>query len=65
MKKFFTFIFALMLTLTVNAQIATENQKFLDNTYGTIHGGVSTPLNFNEVFPVNPIAAAATYKYFK
>ena len=64
MKKFFTFIFALMLTLTVNAQIATENQKFLDNTYVTIHGGVSTPLNFNEVFPVNSIAGVSLGKWF-
>ena len=64
MKKFFTFIFALMLTLTVSAQIAVENQKFLDNTYVTIHGGVSTPLNFNEVFPVNPITGVSIGKWF-
>ena len=64
MKKFFTILFALMLTLSVNAQIATENQKFFDNTYVTVNGGVSTPLNFNEVFPVNPIAGVAVGKWF-
>jgi len=64
MKKFFTFIFALMFTLSMNAQIATENQKFLDNTYVTIHGGVATPLTFNDVFPVNPIVGLSLGKWF-
>lgn len=47
---------AFMMAISANAQIATENAKIFDNTYVGIEGGVSTPLNFNSVFPVNPIA---------
>ena len=44
----------LMAAISVNAQTATEDSKVLDNTYVGIEAGVSTPLNFNSVFPVNP-----------
>ena len=47
---------AFMMAISANAQIATENAKIFDNTYVGVEGGVSTPLNFNSVFPVNPIA---------
>lgn len=38
----------------VNAQTAIEEQKILDNIYVGITGGVSTPLSFDSMFPVNP-----------
>ena len=50
--------------LSVNAQVATENAKFLDNTYITINAGATTPLTFNKVFPVNPTAGVAVGKWF-
>ena len=42
--------------LSVNAQVATENSKLFDNTYVGVEAGVTTPLNFNSVFPLNPVA---------
>lgn len=54
MKKFI-FIFAALFTMltTSNAQIAIETPKFLDNTYMGLGVGVSSPLTFNSVFPLN------------
>lgn len=48
-------IIALMMVFSANAQIATENAKLLDNTYVGVEAGVTTPLNFNSMFPVNPV----------
>ena len=45
-----------MMIFTANAQIATENAKLFDNTYVGVEVGATTPLNFNSVFPVNPVA---------
>lgn len=47
---------AFMMAISANAQIATENAKIFDNIYVGIEGGVSTPLDFKSIFPVNPIA---------
>ena len=56
MKKFiFTLIISLMMVFSVNAQVATENSKLFDNTYVGVEAGVSTPLNFNSVFPLNTV----------
>lgn len=53
MKKLM-FMFALMLgVVSANAQIATENSNALDNISFGITAGVSTPLDFNSVFPLN------------
>ena len=53
MKKFL-FIFALMLgVVSANAQIATQNSNALDNISFGVTAGVSTPLDFNSVFPLN------------
>ena len=53
MKKIL-FMFALMLgVVSANAQIATENSNALDNISFGITAGVSTPLDFNSVFPLN------------
>ena len=40
---------------TANAQIATENSKLFDNTYVGVEAGVTTPLDFNSVFPLNTV----------
>jgi len=55
MKKFILMLVVMFTTmLSANAQVATENSKLLDNTYVGVVAGVTTPLNFNSVFPVNP-----------
>jgi len=57
MRKFIlTLVVAFMMAFTASAQIATENAKFFDNTYVGVEGGVTTPLNFNSVFPLNSVA---------
>lgn len=54
MKKIFILMMALMMSFcAANAQLATENAKFFDNTYVGVGGQVSTPLDFNGVFPLN------------
>lgn len=39
--------------VSANAQIATENSNALDNLSIGVTGGVSTPLDFNSIFPLN------------
>lgn len=57
MKKFILMLVVMLTTmLSVNAQVATENAKLLDNTYVGVEVGATTPLNFNSIFPVNPVA---------
>ena len=57
MKKFIlTMVIGLMAAISVNAQTATEDSKLLDNTYVGVEVGATTPLNFNSIFPVNPVA---------
>ena len=52
MKKFIL-MFALMLgILSANAQIATEKSNALDNISFGVTAGVSTPLDFNSMFPI-------------
>lgn len=48
----------------MNAQIATQNSKWLDNTYVSVEGGAATPLTFNGVFPLNAIAGVHIGKWF-
>ena len=65
MKKFiFTLAITMMAVISVNAQTATENSKVLDNTYVGVEAGVSTPLNFNSMFPVNPAVGVKLGKEF-
>lgn len=65
MKKFLMTLAIMCFTaMSMNAQIATENAKFLDNTYVTINAGATTPLTFDKVFPVNPTAGVAVGKWF-
>ena len=57
MKKIFIFLMALMMSFSVvNAQLATENSKFFDNTYVGVEVGAATPLDFSPMFPLNTIA---------
>jgi hypothetical protein len=56
MKKFIlTLIIAFMMIFTANAQIATENTKLFDNTYVGVEAGITSPLNFNSMFPINTV----------
>lgn len=55
MKKLLCFLCGMLLTLSLSAQVATENTKFFDNMYIGITGGVNTPLSFNQMFPVNEV----------
>ncbi len=65
MKKFiFTLAIAMMAVISVSAQTATEDSKVLDNTYVGVEAGVSTPLNFNSMFPVNPVVGVKLGKEF-
>lgn len=65
MKKFILML-ALMLSLVfnANAQTALESQKIMDNVYVGVAGGVTTPLDFNSVFPVNATAGLSLGKEF-
>ena len=64
MKKFILFVMLAFATFTVNAQTAIQTSKVLDNMYIGINGGVTTPLDFNSVFPVNAVAGLKLGKEF-
>ena len=56
MKKIILMLAIMFATVfTTNAQIATENSKLFDNTYVGVEAGVTTPLDFNSVFPLNTV----------
>ena len=53
MKKLL-FMFALLVgTISANAQLATEKSLAFDNISFGVTAGASTPLDFNDVFPLN------------
>ena len=54
MKKVLLMLMVALFSYNVNAQTALEEQKFLDNTYIGATAGISTPLSFNSMFPINP-----------
>lgn len=65
MKKFLMMLaimFASMLSM--NAQIATENAKLLDNTYVGAKVGLMTPMNLDHVFPLNTTFGVVFGKQF-
>jgi len=65
MKKIFILMMALMMSfVSVNAQTAIETPKFFDNTYISVGGGASTPLDFYDVLPLNPSATLNIGKWF-
>lgn len=53
MKKILLMLALFSAVVTANAQIATENSNTFDNVGVGITAGVSTPLDFNSVFPLN------------
>ena len=53
MKKFILMLALFSAVLGANAQIATQNSNALDNISVGVTAGVSTPLDFNSVFPLN------------
>ena len=54
MKKFVLMMLVFFASVvSVNAQMARETQKPLDNLYVGVIGGVNTPLSFNQMFPLN------------
>jgi hypothetical protein len=53
MKKLILMLALFSAVLGANAQIATENSNALDNISVGVTAGVSTPLDFNSVFPLN------------
>lgn len=65
MRKFiFSLVMALMAIVSVNAQTAVQTSKLFDNTYIGVTAGATTPLDFNSVFPVNPVAGLKFGKEF-
>ena len=53
MKKILLMLALFSAVVSANAQIATENRNALDNLSIGVTGGVSTPLDFNSIFPLN------------
>ena len=66
MKKLLFTIFTVFVLalLSANAQVAIEKSKLTDNVYIGITGIATTPLTFNDVFPVNGGVGLRVGKYF-
>jgi len=62
MKKIIFILTIMLCSIAGKAQIATQNSNALDNIYVGVTGGVSTPLDFNSVFPLNPNAGIVVGK---
>lgn len=64
MKKFILMMIMAFAAITMNAQTVVQTSKFFDNTYIGVEGGVTTPLTFDELFPLNPTATLRLGKQF-
>jgi outer membrane protein OmpA-like peptidoglycan-associated protein len=65
MKKIILFMLvALTSVVSANAQVAYEKAKVLDNVYVGVNAGVTTPLTFDQVFPLNPTFSVRLGKEF-
>lgn len=64
MKKFIFMMIMALSAIVVNAQTAVQTSKILDNTYIGIEGGMSTPLSFDGVFPLNATTTLHVGKLF-
>jgi hypothetical protein len=53
MKKILLMLALFSAVVSANAQIATENSNALDNVSIGVTAGVTTPLDFNSMFPLN------------
>ena len=58
-------MFALMMGIvSANAQIATQNSYTLDNVSFGVTGGLTTPLDFDSMFPLNTNVGLKVQKDF-
>lgn len=64
MKKIFLMLALISAVVSANAQIATENSNALDNISLGVTAGVTTPLDFNSVFPLNTVVGLKVQKDF-
>ena len=64
MKKILFLLSLLMSVVVANAQTTVQPSKITDNISVGVTGGVSTPLDFNSVFPLNPIVGLKVQKDF-
>lgn len=64
MKKIIFVLTLMLCSIAGKAQIATQNSNALDNIYVGVTGGVSTPLDFNSIFPFNTNAGVVIGKDF-
>ena len=64
MKKFLLMMALAASSIAANAQIAIERSKFFDNWYVGVGAQTSTPLAFDQVFPLNGAAAVVLGKEF-
>ena len=64
MKKFIFIVLMAFVAIVGNAQTAVQTSKTFDNVYFGIEGGVSTPLTFDNLFPLNPTAGVRLGKQF-
>lgn len=65
MKKFILMLICVLtMSLSVNAQTAVETSKWYDNTYVSAGVGATTPLTFDQVFPLNTTVSVSVGKWF-
>ena len=64
MKKFIFIMLMAFVAVVGKAQTTVQTAKTFDNVYVGIDGGVSTPLTFDKLFPVNPTATLRIGKQF-
>lgn len=64
MKRILFIVSMLVLAITANAQVATENCKFFDNMSLGVGVGATTPLDFNSMWPVNANVSVRIAKEF-
>lgn len=64
MKKIFIIMFMALTAIVANAQIAVQESKTWDNVSVGIDAGVATPLQFDNVLPVNPTVGIRVSKDF-
>ena len=64
MRKIILVLALLVSAVVVNAQEAIQTSKWYDNISIGITGGVTTPLDFNSVFPLNVAAGLKLQKDF-
>ena len=64
MKKLLLMFALIMGVVSANAQIAIEKSNALDNISLGVTAGVTTPLDFNSVFPLNTVVGLKAQKDF-